>query len=208
MLLRSTLGEVQGVDGHCLSARLVGYNVPSPVIDILPSGLDRYVEEIASSIFERQIGASPDTIRRIEFLDGHPPDASKLGYQLTLRNADDGLYGDMRVYNTRAEDVAMMLADGITDVSIGFAPHPKGTLVRSDGTRVRTRGTLLHVALVPQGAHVGAETLAFRSTLADMEADEAEKAETEARAAKRAELLRELAELEEQQTAMESRYST
>jgi phage head maturation protease len=156
--------------------RLIPYGVPTQVADVLPNGtLDSYIEEFAPTMFARQVTAGhPDTFHKIRFFDGHPTGdgASKLGWVTALRAEPDWLHGTIRLLPTRIDDVEAMLDSGISDVSVGFIPGAGGTIHRADGSRLRIKGHLDHIALEPEGAYPGAEVLAMRA--AQDEADEAE----------------------------------
>jgi phage head maturation protease len=103
---------------------------------------------------------------------------TKLGWTSGLRAADDGLYGTIAVRPNARADVKAMIADGIKELSIGFQPAAGGTMTRADGSRLRVKGALDHIALEPQGAYPGAEVLAMRAQALAKE-DEAFVAEAE-----------------------------
>lgn len=160
-------------DGYrYLETRLVPYNMPTKVTDIINGQLDSYVEEIAPEAFARQVHAAhPQSLARVRFFDSHPmtDGSSRLGWATALRADEAWLYGTFKLLPSRIGDVEAMLEGGIHDVSIGFEPLAGGTMVRSDGSRQRIRARLDHVALEPEGAYPGAEVLAMR---AEAEADE------------------------------------
>ena len=171
--MRSFPSEIRRSDRSTIEARLIPYNLRTEVTDMTSDGLDTYVEEVAPSTFAAQVRAAhPQTLARILFRDGHPQYGvgTKMGWATALRSDDTWLYGTFKVLPSRIADVVAMLDAGISDVSVGFVPLK--TTVRADGTRVRMRGHLDHVALEPEGAYAGAEVLAMRNRILEA-ADEA-----------------------------------
>jgi len=174
LLIRAFASEFARTSRDTLETRLLPFNTPTRVSDPLPNGeLDVYTEEIAPSMFASQLRAAhPQTLGRIRFFDGHPNQdgSSKLGWATGLRADNDWLYGTFKLQPSRVDDVEAMLEGGIKDVSVGFIPLAGGTTVRADGSRLRIKGHLDHVALEPEGAYAGAEVTAMRA-LALEEAD-------------------------------------
>jgi hypothetical protein len=202
----SEIGSLDRLDEGILDCRLVPFNMPTRVTDVLADGsVDSYVEEIAPTMFSQQVRGHLQSIQRIKFYDGHPAPglpAIKLGWTTALRSADDGVYGTLHVQSSQRADVREMIANGIRDLSVGFAPSAGGTIMREDGSRLRVRGYLDHIALEPEGAYPGAEVLAMRAKAME---DEDEAAEQEADHLERVDLERWLREVEEQQAGFSAR---
>lgn len=173
VVIRAYASEFSRPARDKLEVRLIPYGVPTQVADVLPNGtLDSYIEEFAPSMFSGQVRAAhPETFRKIRFFDGHPngDGATRLGWALTLRADPDWLYGTIQLMPTRVDDVEAMLDSGIRDVSVGFIPGAGGTIQRADGSRLRIKGHLDHIALEPEGAYPGAEVLAMRAKQAEEE---------------------------------------
>lgn len=209
MIIRAVVSEFTRPTPDTLETRLLPYNTPTQVTDMLLDGtIETYIEEIAPSMFAAQVRAAhPQTLARVRFFDGHPNQdgSTKLGWATTLRSDDNWLYGSFRILPTRVDDVNAMLAADIKDVSVGFVPLANGTIARSDGSRLRVRGHLDHVALEPEGAYMGAEVLAMRAVAAAKE-EEALLAEQDR--LDRSELDVWLAEQEAQQARFKSRIAS
>jgi hypothetical protein len=170
-----------------LIGRLVPYNVPTKVLDWLPDGEpDIYDEGFRPGAFARQLPSVDGTrTARINLVHAHEGGLGHLGTSRLLREAPDGLYGEIVVLRSRRDDVADLLAVGIDELSIEFRERltPRGastTVVDADGVRWRTDVHLDRVALEPQGAYSGARVLAYRAELDTIEAEEAQRREAEA----------------------------
>jgi len=168
-------------DARVIEARLVPYGQVAEVADVSPDGLpDRYQEAFSLGAFYRQVEAATangGVARRVTFLDQHADGLGKLGYALSLREQPDGLYAALRVLPDRVSSVETLLADGVDGLSVGFVPLR--TQRQPDGVRLRTRASLIHVALEAQPAYSDARVLAMRAAAeaADEEAQELAEAE-------------------------------
>lgn len=165
-LLRLMPAEVTMRDAHTLTGRLVPYDTPAPVVDLLADGsIDKYREGFRTTAFENAF-AGP---HRVRLVDGHRINGDRgpdLAVATSLRHAADGsgLEGEFRMLTeSDAERVANLLDVGVTGLSVGFAPARGGTHTDADGVRWRTRALLDHVSLEAVGAYAGAEVLAFRT---------------------------------------------
>lgn len=170
-----------------LTGRLVPYNVPTRVLDELPDGeLDIYQEGFRPGAFEPQVNARErGVLNKIGLIHRHEGGLGYLGPFVALREEADGLWGDVTILPTRADDVATLLEAGVNELSIEFRlPRPPNT-VEESGVRWRTRAHLDQVALEPRGAYRQAQVLAFREELDELEAEKAaEKARLAEEAAK------------------------
>lgn len=191
-------------DARILSACLVPYGQVTDIVDMGPDGApDRYQEAFALGAFQRQVEAAQangGVARRVTFVDQHMDGLGKLGYALSLREEPTGLFSDLRVLPPFVATVETQLADGVDGLSIGFVPLR--TQRQADGVRLRTRASLIHVALEAQPAYQDAKVLAMRA--AQDAADEEAAAQREAEQW-RAELDAWLAQNAERQEALHSR---
>ncbi len=172
---RVGLTDLDRPDPHTLTGRAVPYDTPAQVTDQLPTGaLDTYQEGFRSGAFDHQFG----TPHRVRLVDGHSPDGlvgPDLAIATEMRNADDGLHVDFRVFDQSASKVAELLDVGVADLSVGFSPARMGTEIDDAGVRWRTKALLRHVSLEPVGSYDGAQVLAFRGEPDPMlEAEDAE----------------------------------
>jgi HK97 family phage prohead protease len=171
--------DAQAADGRVLEGRLVPYGETADVTDATDQGMERYREAFQPGAFAYQVGKAlqdGSVARRVTFVDQHQGGLGKLGYALGLEERADGLYGELRVLPRQVDNVEQLLADGVDGLSVGFVP------IRSqrtaDGTRLRTRCHLVHVALEAVGAYSSARVLAMRGA-----EDELEEVRMEERAA-------------------------
>jgi hypothetical protein len=168
LLIRAVVSEITRTDKNILEAKLMPYNTRQEVTDLTADGLDTYIEEMADSMFTQQIETRDPThtLARIKFLDGHPDSptsgghGTKMGWATMLRKDGGWLFGSFKILPSRVSDVEAMLDGGINNVSVGYVPLTSKT--RADGSKLRIKGYLDHVALEPEGAYPGAEVLAMR----------------------------------------------
>ncbi len=180
---RSDAGTVTLTREGVLECFIVPYNTPAPIIELDDrSRVDAYLEGFRPSAFERQVaGAAKErgVAGRILLKDGHTD--LKLGQFRSLTSTDEGLFGEAKVMPSKIDDVADLVAEGITGLSVEFVPM--GREDRRAEVRWRERAHLEAVSIVPLGAYESASIIKMR------EADEVVKAEQERRRA--------LAEIEE-----------
>lgn len=169
--------DSQVPDARVIEARLVPYGQVADVADYLPDGTpERYREAFSLGSFARQCEAAQanaGVARRVTFLDQHEGGLGKVGYALSLREQPDGLYGALRVFPDKVSSVQTLLGDGVDGLSVGFVALR--TQRQMDGTRVRTRASLIHVALEAEPAYTSARVLSMRAG-----EDEASEGTTEA----------------------------
>jgi HK97 family phage prohead protease len=161
-----------------LTGRLVPYDQATDVLDYLPNGRpDLYREGFRRGAFEPQVRLGVK-VAKIGLYHTHDRGGG-LGYLgpfKHLREQPDGLYGDIRILPTKADDLGALIEEGINELSIEFRLRGAANTVEADGVRWRTAVHLDHVALEAKGAYSGAEVLAFRQAVDD-EAREAAEAE-------------------------------
>jgi HK97 family phage prohead protease len=183
ILIRAYPAVIQRMSGRTLTGRLVPYNVPTPVVDVLPdSDPEFYREGFRPGAFASQLNSTgKGVIRKIGLIHRHEGGLGYLGPFVALREAPDGLYGDVNVMPTKADDVAALLGDGIDELSIEFHLIGKGgnTEVDAAGVRWRTKAYLHQVALEPKGAYSQAQVLAYRAEADEEQKEQAEQAEAE-----------------------------
>ena len=153
----SSLAIRDNGDGRTLVGPLLPWGVPARVVD-----RGRLVTET----FTRGALAGTDPAR-VPLTATHPRDAGTLpiGVTLSIDEREDAAWGEWRVSDTMIGNEVLALArDGVPlSLSIGFAEVPGGSRWSPDRQRVtRTRAQLDHVAVVRQGAYVGAEVVGVR----------------------------------------------
>jgi HK97 family phage prohead protease len=166
----STVTATLTPKGRQLTGRLVPYDTVADVLDELPDGkLDIYREGFRRGAFAPQVGSrEKGVVNRIGLVHRHEGGLGYLGPFVALRDEPDGLWGDVTVLPTKADDVGTLLEAGITELSIEFR-LPRGTnTVEQDGIRWRTKAHLDAVALEPRGAYRQAQVLAYRAEADDL----------------------------------------
>jgi phage head maturation protease len=137
---------------------------------VLPWGVEARVYDrgrIVAEQFQRGALADVDPAR-VPLMRAHPrgdPGILPIGVTVELAERDDAAWGSWRVSKTALGDEVLELArDGVPlSLSIGFAEVPGGSRWSADRRRVtRTRAALDHVAIVRQGAYVGAGVVGVR----------------------------------------------
>lgn len=202
-LKRSFVAELPELRENVLSTRVVPWDVATPVADLLRDGtLDRYVEGFRRGAFDRQVNTKePGVIRNIELKHRHDGGLGTVGQARSMRNEDDGLWLDFKVFHSRAQDVAEIIGEGVDGLSMEFVTWSNGTSIDDDGVRWRTSAHLDAVAFEPVQAYKGALVMGFRDGDEELGGDvddrAAEAAATEAKAQQRAELQAWLAEQDE-----------
>jgi HK97 family phage prohead protease len=161
VLVRSytaALAVRDGGDGRTLVGPLLPWGVEARVLD-----RGRLVTET----FERGALAGNDPTR-VPLTARHPRDAETLpiGRTVELEERADAAWGAWHVSKTTLGDEVLELArDGVPlGLSVGFVEVAGGNRWSADRKRVvRTRAQLDHVAVVRQGAYLGAEVVGVRS---------------------------------------------
>ncbi len=205
--LRAFPTQIERTGPRQLTGRLLPYNLPADVIDDLPDGrIDFYREGFRPGAFGPQVHTrEKGVLSKISLIHRHDGGLGYLGPFVALREAADGLYGDVAVLRSKADDVEDLLAAGVEELSVEFRLPPKNnTDIDGDGVRWRTRAHLDQVALEPKGAYHSAQVLAYRAGLDEEQREraEAEQARQAAEAAEAAEHARVEAEA---QAAIEKR---
>ena len=164
-------------NGTHLTGRLVPYNLVTDVADPMDNGdFDIYREGFRPGAFAPQVKSSePGVVRKIGLIHRHDGGLGYLGPFVGLREQPDGLYGDVRIMPTKADDVAALLDEGVRELSVEFRLPKIDHTVELDGVRWRTKAHLDQVALEPKGAYSTAQVLAYRN-----EMDEQAKAQAQA----------------------------
>lgn len=175
--LRSFPANIERTGPRHLTGRLVPYNEPTDVLDELPDGrLDIYREGFRPGAFRSQIdGRGKGAFSRVSLVHRH--DRGGLGYLgpfTALRDEPDGLYGDVAIVRSKADDVQDLLDNGVADLSVEFRVPPTGATEEDGGVRWRVRAHLDQVALEAKGAYTGAEVLAYRAQVDEQQREVAE----------------------------------
>jgi HK97 family phage prohead protease len=139
-------------DGRNITGRIAPYDVDGWVNG--PDGLPQRIR-LAPGVFHRAVKAP----QRVQLRFEHAEDRDilgRIGYGVTLTEAEDGLDGTFRAYSTAVGDqaLAMITEGGIDGLSVGF--EQRAAKRAEDGTLVITSGNLVEVSLVDEPAFVGA----------------------------------------------------
>jgi HK97 family phage prohead protease len=175
--LRAFPSAIERTGPRQLTGRVVPYDVAADVLDELPDGrLDVYREGFRPGAFGPQVNSrEKGVLAKIGLIHRHDGGLGFLGPFTGLREQPDGLYGDVAVLRSKADDVEDLLAAGIEELSVEFRLPPKNhTDVDGDGVRWRTRAHLDQVALEPKGAYRTAQVLAYRAGLDEEQRERAE----------------------------------
>lgn len=205
--LRAFPSEIERTGPRQLTGRVVPYNVPADVLDELPGGqYDVYREGFRPGAFGPQVNTrEKGVLSKIALVHRHDGGLGYLGPFTGLREQPEGLYGDVAVLRSKADDVEDLLAAGIAELSVEFRlPRSNHTDIDADGIRWRTRAHLEGVALEPKGAYRSAQVLAYRAGL-DEEQRERTEAEQARQATERAEAAEQARVETEAQAALERR---
>lgn len=174
--LRAYPTTLERTGPHQLTGRFVPYDVVADVLDELPDGqVDIYREGFRRGAFAPQVDtAEPGVLRRIGLVHTHAGGLGYLGPVVALREAPDGLYGDVAVLRSKAGDVEDLMSAGVSELSVEFRlPKVGHTSVDDAGVRWRTRAHLDQVALEARGSYTGARVLAYRAELDELAQEEA-----------------------------------
>jgi phage head maturation protease len=146
-----------GGDGRTLVGALLPWGVEARVLD-----RGRLVVES----FERGALAGNDPAK-VPLTARHPTDAQQLpiGRTTELEERADAAWGAWHVSKTALGDEVLELArDGVPlGLSVGFVELPGGSRWLGRSRVVRTRAQLDHIAVVRQGAYLGAEVVGVRA---------------------------------------------
>ncbi len=187
VLVRAFPTDIERTGPRQLTGRLVPYDEPTEVLDILPDGEpDLYTEGIRPGAFAAQANAGEKRfVAKIGLIHRHEGGLGFLGPFRELREEPDGLYGDATILRSKENDVEDLLAEGIDGLSVEFrVPKANGTEIGADGIRWRTRAHLDQVALEPVGAYERAQVLAYRAAVDEETSKAAAEAEAEAERAR------------------------
>jgi HK97 family phage prohead protease len=177
--LRAFPSHIEQSGPRQLTGRLVPYDMITDVLDQLPNGeMDIYREGFRPGAFGPQAKVrEKGAISKIGLVHRHEGGLGYLGPFTALREAPDGLYGDVAVLRSKAGDVEDLLAAGVEELSVEFRlPRTNHTTVDGAGVRWRTRAHLDQVALEPKGAYRTAQVLAYRAEIDEALAEKAEQA--------------------------------
>jgi HK97 family phage prohead protease len=193
--MRAFPANIERTGPRTLTGRLVPYGEATDVLDELPDGkLDLYREGFRPGAFGPQANTlERGVIAKIGLIHCHDGGLGYLGPFTALREEADGLYGDVNILRSKANDVEDLLEAGVSELSVEFQlPRANHTETTDDGTRWRTRAHLHQVALEPKGAYSSARVIAYRKEIDERSRVEAEEAQHEvelAEAHRRAEAL-------------------
>lgn len=159
-------------DHETMMGRLVPYDSPALVIDMLPDGSpDIYQEGFRKGAFHRLMEDPKGNAGRLEFKHRHDGGLGYLGPGIDMEERDDGVYGSFKIVRSKRGDLADLLEAGHRGLSIEFQELKNGT-VEEDGIRWRTSVHLTGVALEWRGAYSEAQVIAMRSEIEAEHADE------------------------------------
>lgn len=184
--LRAFPSSIERTGPRQLTGRLVPYNVVTDVADPVGDGkFDFYREGFRPGAFAGQANIrEKGVLNKISLIHRHDGGLGFLGPFTALREQSDGLYGDVVVLRSKANDVEDLLDAGVDELSVEFRLRAGNhTDVDGDGTRWRTRAHLDQVALEAKGAYPQAQVLQYRDEVDEAERDAAAAAEAERQAA-------------------------
>lgn len=151
--------DVAEGDGRTLVARLVPYNEVATVND----GQGPYQETILPGAFDAQERAASRIKAFLVNFRHQRGLQDQVGHAAKIEDRDDGLYGELRIFDGPIGDHALNLVNAgvLNRLSIEFASVKDRV---SGGVTQRVKARLLGVALVPEGtnAYHGAEVMAVR----------------------------------------------
>lgn len=190
--LRAFPTMLQRTGARQLTGRLVPYNEATDVLDELPGGeMDIYREGFRPGAFAPQANTrAKGVLNKIGLVHRHDGGLGYLGPFVALREQPDGLWGDVDVLRSRADDVEDLIAAGVDELSVEFRLPRANHTVEEGGVRWRTRAHLDNVALEPKGAYSGARVAAFRAEVDELAKEQAEAAQAAAAEAAAAEAAR------------------
>jgi HK97 family phage prohead protease len=191
VFFRAVPAVLEQRDDHMLTGRLVPYDTVANVLDDRGPGVapDIYQEGFRRGAFDGQVNnarTNKGVLTRIGFIHRHDGGLGYLGPFVGLRDEPDGLWGDVSILPTKAEDVGALLRNGIDELSIEFRLRPGQNTIEEGGVRWRTLAHLDQVALEPKGAYSSAQVLAYREEMDELE-QEHRQSEAAAQAIKDAE---------------------
>lgn len=159
VMVRSFPTDLEFSEGQ-LFGRLVPFDVAARVADPRPDGTwEQYNEGFRRGAFAGQTGTA---VAGVDLRHKHGDQGlGYLGPATSLEEHTDGLHGEFRVISTRRSDVADLIANGVTGMSIEFRARRGGTIER-DGVRWRTSVHLDAVALEHRGAYADAGVIIYR----------------------------------------------
>lgn len=163
LYLRATAGTSAADDGRTVDLRLVPYNQPATVADLIGGRPGpAYREGFRPGAFRAQLRAAS----HVWLTFGHAQAfTERLGSGVTLDEHDDALYGTFRTVDSDiGRHAYAMVRDGIlSECSVAFVPERSVT--DPDGTVWRTKARLDQVGLcrAGEGAYRGADVLAART---------------------------------------------
>jgi HK97 family phage prohead protease len=182
-MIRAYPSMIEQTGPRKLTGRLVPYNHPTDVADPIGNGeFELYREGFRPGAFSPQVNSTDHRAwNNIGLVHRHDGGLGYLGPFVALREEPDGLWGDVTILRSRANDVEDLLTAGVSELSVEFRlPRVDHTEVDDAGIRWRIRAHLDQVALEPKGAYATAQVTAFR---AEADAIAQEQAEAAAAAA-------------------------
>ena len=173
--LRAFPSAIERTGPRQLTGRLVPYNVVTDVADPVGEGrFDFYREGFRPGAFGGQAKSEKRVLNKISLIHRHEGGLGFLGPFVALREQPDGLYGDVVVLRSKANDVEDLLDAGVDELSVEFRLRSGNhTDTDGDGVRWRTRAHLDQVALEAKGAYPQAQVLAYRAEVDEQERDAA-----------------------------------
>jgi phage head maturation protease len=151
-------------DGNTVEGRIVPYNEPTDVTEVVNGEVKRYREQfLPGSFYEMARGAAArGNASWVGLcLDHEDSFDAKIGHAISLVEESDGAYGTFRLYPSRDIDkVRGMLTESHRGLSVEFVDMAKPKVI--DGIVSRVQIHLKRVAATPTPAYANAGILAMR----------------------------------------------
>src|SRR5215471_16331154 len=124
VFMRAYPAQVEQSGPQQLTGRLVPYDVSADVLDILENGKpDIYKEGFRRGAFDGQVEPGRTNSRvltKIGLIHRHEGGLGYLGPFVGLRDEPDGLWGDVNILPSKADDVLSLLQSGVDELSVEF----------------------------------------------------------------------------------------
>ena len=161
MIVRTFAASLTPGDGRTVDVRIVPYGERITHNDGLggvPKGVP-YEEEWLPGVFNHQLNAAHRIVANVEH---EPGIGGMVARGLSLREAQDGFYGSVRMLQTQNGDAALELVrEGVFD-GVSLEARPVKSFRNAAGVIQRAKANLFAIAFTRFAAYKGAKVLAVR----------------------------------------------
>jgi len=159
---RSFPVDLEVTDERTVEGLVVPYDRVALIAELRPDGPISYRERFVRGAFER--ATRPGNAGRVALVYSHDEILpNRLGYGVSFREADEGLYGTFRLDESTAAKARDVLTTSHAGLSISFLSLlPKAFTEREGALVTRAAAHLQHVAAVSTPAYPGAMVTAIR----------------------------------------------